>query len=60
MLPVAWDLSVELPPASDAELLIDVMDVKFHCAFGHPKLTCNSFVSQAAAEKLHHLLFPLA
>ena len=59
MLPVAWDLKVELPSASDAELLIDVMDVKFHRAFGHPKLTCNSFVSQAAAEKLHHLLFTL-
>ena len=27
---------------------------------GHSKLTCNSFVSKAAAEKLHHLLFTLA
>jgi hypothetical protein len=53
-------MRAQLPPASDAELLIDVMDVNFHCAFGYPKLTGNSFVSQAAAEKLHHLLFTLA
>ena len=60
MLPVVVGFERATPAGSDAEHLIDVMGVKFHCAFGHPKLTCNSFVSQAAAEKLHHLLFTLA